>query len=174
VAPSTARRWWTGKVGRFLSFVFGRVSAEERAELGRTLTPAQAALFAAMPRADQRHGLDVASALRRAGFGQDHDLIVAGLLHDAGKGPTVGLWHRITWSLGQRYGFGIVDVAARLPGARPVFDRLRNHARLSAELARDAGASERTVDLIGEQADPQDPAARVLQLADEGELAVRP
>lgn len=174
MAPSTARRWWTRKVGRFLSFLFGRVSAEERVELAGTLTPAQAALFAAMPRADQRHGLDVARALRRAGFGQDHDLIVAGLLHDAGKGPTVGLWHRIAWSLGQRYGSGIVDVAARIPGARPVFDRLRHHAQLSAELARDAGASERTVGLIGEQAHPDDPAARILHLADEGELAARP
>jgi hypothetical protein len=174
VAGSPALRWWTEKVGRVVSFLFARVSVEERAELATLLTPAQVALFESMPRADQRHGLDVAASLRRAGFGADDDLIVAGLLHDAGKGPTVRLWHRVAWSLGQRYGRRIVDAAARMPGARPVFERLDRHAQLSAELARDAGATARTVTLIAEQADPTDPVAHVLRLADDGELPERP
>ena len=173
MARSSARAWWTAKVGRVVSFVFGRVGAEERAGAARLLTPAQMALFETMPRPDQRHGLDVARALREAGFGEDHELIAAGLLHDVGKGPNVRLWHRVAWSLGQRYGHRLVTLAARVPGARPVFERLEDHAHLSADLARGAGASERTVLLIAEQASPSDPAARVLYLADEGELPVR-
>lgn len=173
MARSSARAWWTEKVGRVVGFVFARVGADERAEVAGLLTPAQMALFEAMPRPDQRHGLDVARDLRRAGFGEDRDLMTAALLHDAGKGPSVRLWHRVAWSLGQRYGPRVVRVAAGVPGAAPAFDRLERHAELSADLARGAGASERTVLLIAEQGDPHDPAARVLHLADEGELPMR-
>ena len=174
MARPSARAWWTQKVGRVVSFVFGRVSAEERAQLATVLTPRQVALFETMPRPDQRHGLDVADTLRRAGFGGDADLMVAALLHDVGKGPEARLWHRVAWSLGQRYGRGVTNVAAAVPGARPVLERLERHAELSAGLAGAAGASERTIQLIAEQGDARDPAAHVLQLADDGELPVRP
>ena len=50
--------------------------------------------------ADQRHGLDVVASLRAAGR-TDPDLLLAGLLHDAGKGQT-GVWPRVAWSLGER------------------------------------------------------------------------
>jgi hypothetical protein len=173
VARSSARAWWTQKVGRVASFVFGRVSAEERAAVATALTRPQVALFESMPRPDQRHGLDVAETLRRAGFAGDTDLIAAALLHDAGKGRSARLWHRVAWSLGHRYGRRVTDVAGRMPGARPVFERLDRHAELSAELARAAGASDRTVQLIAEQGEARDPAAHVLQLADDGELPVR-
>lgn len=146
------------------------MSAAEQAEVAALLTQTELALFEAMPRADRRHGLDVAAALRRAGHGDDRELILAGILHDAGKGPSVRLWHRVAWSLGQRYGRWVVSGAAFVPGARAVFDRLDQHARISAELARAAGAPARTVALIGAQGDPHDPAARALHLADEGLL----
>jgi hypothetical protein len=170
VASSPARRWWAEKIGRVLSYIRADVSAAERAEVARLLPPAAVALFAAMPRADQRHGLDVAMALRRAGWGDDRELIAAGLLHDAGKGSSVRLWHRVAWSLGQRYGAWIVAAAGLVPGARAVFERLERHPQLSAELARGAGAAPRTVELIGLQADPADRASRALHLADEGAL----
>lgn len=146
------------------------MSAAERAEIAALLTPREMALFEAMPRADRRHGLDVAAALRRAGHGDDRELILAGILHDAGKGASVRLWHRVAWSLGERYGRWVVKAAAVLPGARQVFDRLDAHARISAELARAAGAPARTVALIATEGDPHDPAARALQLADSGLL----
>jgi hypothetical protein len=146
------------------------VSAAERAEVAALLSPRELALFEAMPRADRRHGLDVAAALRRAGHGEDRELILAGILHDAGKGPAVRLWHRVAWSLGQRYGRWVVKGAAIVPGAREVFERLDQHAKLSAELARGAGAPARTVALIEALGDPEDPAARALHLADEGLL----
>jgi hypothetical protein len=150
------------------------VSDAERAELPAMLTSGLLALFESMPAADQRHGLDVAAALRRAGHGEDRELIVAGLLHDAGKGPRVRLWHRVAWSLGTRYGHGFVAAGSLLPGARPVFERLARHAEISAQLAAAAGASARTVRLIAEQSEPRDEAAVALHRADEGELRGRP
>jgi len=159
------------KIGRFVSYVRANVSEAERVELATLLTPEQLALFEAMPRPDRRHGLDVAAALRRAGHGNDRELTLAGILHDAGKGPSVRLWHRVAWSLGQRYGRWVVGVARVAPGARPVFERLERHPQISAELALAAGAPARTVELIRGQADPRDPAALALHLADEGEPA---
>ena len=146
------------------------MSAAERAEVAALLTPPELVLFDAMPRADRRHGLDVAAALRRAGHGDDRELILAGILHDAGKGASVRLWHRVAWSLGQRYGRWIMRGAAAMPGARGVFERLDAHARISADLARAAGAPARTIALIEAEGDPHDRAARALQLADDGLL----
>jgi hypothetical protein len=150
------------------------VGESERAELATLLTPTQRALFEAMPLPDQRHGLDVAAALRHSGHGNDPELILAGLLHDAGKGRQVRLWHRVAWSLAQRYGRWIIRLGSLAPGAHAVFDRLERHPAISAELARQAGASERTVALIEQQATPRDPAAVALHLADEGELRPPP
>jgi len=161
--------WWRGKIGRFRGHLRSTVRPEEREELAGWLTPAQLALFEAMPVADRRHGLDVVAALRTAGHGNDRELLLAGLLHDAGKGPRVRLWHRVAWSLTERYGAWIAASARRLPGGREGLERLAHHADRSAELARAAGASERTAALIRHRAAPQDgPALEALRLADEG------
>jgi hypothetical protein len=98
----------------------------------------------------------------------DLDVLVAGLLHDAGKGRTVRVWHRVAWSLGERYGPWVPSAASRLPGfARPLH-RLRDHAEISARLAAEAGCSSRTVELIRHQAEPRDPEyGRLFKLADE-------
>jgi hypothetical protein len=142
------------------------VASSEQAELATWLSPAQQALFDAMPVADQRHGLDVVGTLR-ASDATDPDLLVAGLLHDAGKGRAVGLWPRVAWSLGERYGPWVWRVAGVLPGFAVALDLMREHAERSAELARQAGCSARTVDLIRHQAEPADSEGAVLQLADE-------
>ena len=158
--------WWPGKARQFWRHVGGRVTARERAELAGWLTPAQLALFEAMHRADQRHGLDVRDSLRRAGHAQP-DLLLAALLHDCGKGPRVGLWHRVGWSLGERYGAGRVRRLARLPGFGRAFALIEDHPRRSAELALAAGCSRLTADLILHQAEPAETElARALQLAD--------
>ncbi len=159
--------WWSTKVRQARRHVFGRVSARERELLGATLTPPQLHLFDSMHRADQRHGLDVAARLREQGQ-DDPELLLAALLHDCSKGPGVRLPHRVAWSLGERYGEGVTDDLARLPGFGAAFARLRDHADDSARLALEAGCSERTAELIRHQSDPVDPAAGVaLQLADE-------
>ena len=147
--------------------LFGRVSDNERAELRDWLSEPQLRLFDSMHRADQRHGLDVVTALRAQGR-DDPELLQAALLHDCSKGPGVRLWHRVAWSLGERYGGRVTYAFARLPGFGTAFDRLREHADDSARLALEAGCSERTAELIRHQADPVDPDAGVaLQLADE-------
>lgn len=170
MADRPALRWWSRKIRRFVSYVRANVSEGELAELGAWLTSGERSLFEAMPRPDQRHGLDVAAALRGAGYGADREVLLAGLLHDAGKGHGVRLWHRVAWSLGQRYGRWIVTAAAVVPGARTVLERLDRHADLSADLAQGAGVPPRTVELIRMEGDPRDPAAVALRLADEGEL----
>jgi hypothetical protein len=159
--------WWAGKVRRFGRYWTGRVSRSERDPLGVWLTPAQLALFDAMQRADQRHGLDVVAALRAAGHDQP-DLLLAGLLHDCAKGREVRVWHRVGWSLSERYGAGVERVLASLPGFRAAFATLRDHASRSAEMARGAGASALTAELIRNQAEPTDQVlGRALLLADQ-------
>ncbi|MEN9933478.1 MAG: hypothetical protein RLZZ387_57 [Chloroflexota bacterium] len=66
------------------SALSAQVTAEERAMLGRTLSPAEARLFARMPLFDQRHCLDVYHTLAQAGH-NDPALLRAALLHDCGK-----------------------------------------------------------------------------------------
>jgi hypothetical protein len=142
------------------------VSATERSALDGWLSPAQLRVFDAMHVADRRHGLDVTTSLRDQGIG-DPDVLLAGLLHDAGKGPT-GVWPRVAYSLGQAYGTWVWRVAAVVPGFRAPLDRLREHADRSARLAAEAGCSERTVELIRHQEEPIDPEfGELLRLADE-------
>jgi hypothetical protein len=159
--------WWAGKVRQAVRHVTGRVDRRERLELEGWLTASQLSLFDAMPRADQRHGLDVVEALRARGH-DDLELLLAGLLHDCGKGPSVGLLHRVAWSLGERYGQGVLRTTAWLPGFRAAFARIASHAERSATLALEAGCSPRTAALIRHQASPVDPVhGEALRLADE-------
>jgi hypothetical protein len=158
--------WWASKVRQFRSHIRARVGPEERAGLVDWLTPAQLALFDGMHFADRRHGLDVVATLRSEGVADD-DVLLAGLLHDAGKGMT-GVWPRVAHSLGQGYGTWVWRVAALLPGMAAAIERLRLHAETSAVLAEAAGCPPRTVELIRHQDAPVDPyAGRLLQLADE-------
>jgi hypothetical protein len=162
-----ARGWWATKVRQFRAHVRAKVSPAERSALVDWLSPPQLDVFDAMPVADRRHGLDVVMRLRAEAL-TDPEVLVAGLLHDAGKGPGVGLWPRVAWSLGEVWGPWVVRLAGRLPGFRPALDRIRDHAEVSAAMAAAAGCSARTCDLIRYQADPRDPAAGMqLKRADE-------
>jgi len=105
----------------------------------------------------------VVASLRTMGVA-DRDVLVAGLLHDAGKGAT-GLWPRVAWSLGEAWGSNIWRVAERLPGMSRALARLRDHAELSAGLAAAAGCSSRMVELIRNQDAPTDPQFGELLLA---------
>ncbi len=159
--------WWAGKIRRFGRYVGARVSAAERSALAGWLTGAQLELFDAMHRADQRHGLDVVGALRRVGH-DEPELLLAGLLHDCGKGRRLHVWHRIAWSLVEHYGSGVERLVVHLPGFRVAFRTMAAHAQLSAELALAAGASPLVADLIRNQAEPTDAdLGRALLLADQ-------
>jgi hypothetical protein len=138
--------------------VFARVSPAERIEVATWLTPGELALFDAMPPADRRHGLGA----------HDPDLLVAGLLHDCGKGPAVRLPHRVAWSLGEHYGTWIHAAAAAVPGFGVGMERIRAHADRSADLMLAAGVSERAAELARHQAAPVDPVlGELLRVADE-------
>ena len=158
--------WWAAKVRQFRAHRRASVSAAERTGLAAWLSRPQLELFDAMHIADRRHGLDVVATLRSDGV-DDPELILAGLLHDAGKDDT-GIWPRVAYSLGQAYGGWVWGLAGSVPGFRPALTRLREHAEASARLAAEAGCSRRTVELIRHQDAPIDPdAGRRLQLADE-------
>lgn len=158
--------WWGSKSRQFRAHLRARVDPTERAGLTGWLTPDQMRLFDAMHVADRRHGLDVVATLRVTGV-SDPDVLLAGLLHDAGKGRT-GVWPRVAYSLGQAYGPWVYRVAGILPPMRRALARLRDHAETSARLAEAAGCSPRTVELIRHQEAPIDPVdGRRLQLADE-------
>ncbi|MFL5688013.1 MAG: hypothetical protein ACJ77I_03400 [Chloroflexota bacterium] len=138
----------------------------ERAALEGWTSTEQLALFDSMHIADRRHGLDVVASLRAEGA-TDRDVLIAGLIHDAGKGDT-GVGPRVAYTLGERYGTWIWEVAGLLPGWRAALARLRTHAETSAALAGAAGCSTRTVELIRNQDAPIDPEfGELLRLADE-------
>jgi hypothetical protein len=139
----------------------------ERAALAEWLTPAQLALFDAMPVADRRHALDVVAALRASGV-TDRDVHLAALFHDAGKGRSIRLWHRVAWSLGELLGPWVHGLAARLPGGGDAMARLRDHAERSAELAAAVGCPPRAVALIrGDPGAGGDASLAALHAADE-------
>ena len=158
--------WWASKARQFRAHVRARVVSGERDELATWLNERQLALFDTMHVADRRHGLDVVATLRTEGV-TDTDLLLAGLLHDAGKGQ-IGVWPRVVYSLGQAYGSRVWPLAAVVPGVRGDLDLLRVHAETSAGLAAVAGCTTRTVELIRHQDEPRDPEfGELLRLADE-------
>ena len=158
--------WWAAKVRQARAFGRASVAPGERGALASWLSPAQLALFSSMHVADQRHGLDVVAWLRAHGETND-EVLVAGLLHDAGKGDT-GFWPRVAYSLSQVFGGWLARLAMLAPGMRTALVRLADHAAISAELAAGAGCSPLTVELIRTQdLPPADETARRFHLADD-------
>jgi hypothetical protein len=142
------------------------VTPTERGALASWLSPAEAALFDTMHVADRRHGLDVVASLRARGV-TDPEVLLAGLLHDSGKGAT-GLWPRVAYSLGQQLGPWVWRAASAVPGMRRSLEVLRDHPERSARLAAAAGCGPRTIELIRNQEAPRDAEfGELLRLADE-------
>lgn len=157
------------RVGQFIGHLTARVPPDE-AELARRMLPDAAwPLFASMPVADRRHGLDVARRLLAAGQ-DDPDLLAAALLHDAAKGDRLRLWHRVTGVLLETFAPSLLArVSSPRPGSwRYPFHVYLHHAGLSADAARQAGCSARTAAFIRGAAAADDRAlAAALRLADE-------
>ncbi|MDI3341974.1 MAG: hypothetical protein QJR03_15735 [Sphaerobacter sp.] len=144
------------------------------AELRALVAPPQWALLARLSRGDRAHLLAVYRRLVAWGC-QDPHLLLAALLHDAGKADArgrVGLSQRVAAVLLGR-------VAPRLLAAlaQPGRGRWRHglylatmHAQLGAEQARRAGCGERVCWLIAHHHDAaiDDAGLRLLQAADEG------
>ena len=104
------------------------------------------ALFGAQEPRDQRHSARTARWLLERGHGADHDLLVAALLHDAGKGAQRTrdrIVHVVTGWLPQPL---VADEASRFE-MRRALARSRAHSERGAGLLVSAGASARVVEL---------------------------
>lgn len=141
------------RVGQFVAHIRARVEPQEQALAVRLLPPAGVELFSAMPVADRRHGLDVAERLLAAGL-DDADLLGAALLHDAGKGHGMRLWHRVGGVLLEAVSPRLLHRLADPDPAswRHGFHLYLHHAQLSAQAALAAGCSGRLVAFIRGQA----------------------
>lgn len=144
------------RVGQFLRALVARVRREELQPLSQYLTPAQMELFRRMPRYDQRHSLNVFRALRARGY-DDPNLLAAALLHDAGKADeALRLWHRVIVVLAEAIEPRLLNRLAKGDSRSwryPFFVHLC-HPQRGAEMARAAGCSPTTVELIRRHHDP--------------------
>jgi hypothetical protein len=116
------------------------------------LAPHQRERFAQLPAFDQQHLCRVAHYLRAHGV-TDHDVLVAGLLHDIGKSDgvhRVRLLDRVGKVLLKRFAPGtLARIADQYPEGRfPGLALTVRHPEVGAEIARDLGCSARTCWLI--------------------------
>lgn len=130
----------------------------EDSRAARYLTPDLFALYRHMRRAERQHSLRVLDALIRAGHA-DPDLLAAALLHDVGKirmafflpeKVLVVLVKAAAPSLYWRWGSGSAH------GWRRPFAASVQHPAWGADMAANAGASPRTVELIRRHQDTLD------------------
>lgn len=145
------------------------LDASDHAILDGALPAAGRALFFTMSRNDQRHSLTVYRALRDRGC-EDAELLAAALLHDSGKGDgRTPFLVRPAVVLLRRFAPGVLRWLARSP--RPWFRRpfyyAWRHAEIGADLAAQAGLSERVVTLIRTHHQPNGPAAELHAVDDE-------
>ena len=107
-------------------------------------------LFLRLPPADRAHALRTYRLLASV-EGQPVDLLIAALLHDAGKcGPQVHLWDRVLFVLAGRLAPTWLERLPEAPGASrwAGLVALQSHAERGARLAAAAGAAPRVVSLI--------------------------
>ena len=124
-------------------------------------------LFAAQSPRDVVHSAATARWLRERGQ-DDHDLLVAALLHDIGKGEQ-RRWDRVGYVLAQEGRVaGLVGARGSRIAFRRAVARSVAHSELSAALMAAAGASARAVELarLHHAAPAGDSARRLLQRAD--------
>ena len=114
------------------------------------LTPTQLMLFRRMQPSEQAHAYQIFKHLETAGH-VNSDLLAAALLHDVGKILyPLSIFDRIIIVVGKRSLRGTVRRwAAGTPhGLRRPFVVAEKHAEWGADLASQAGANPRTVELI--------------------------
>ena len=105
------------------------------------------ALFSAQEPRDQRHSAGTARWLIERGHDAGHDLLVAALLHDAGKGSQ-RTRDRIAHVLTDWLAAGpVVAAEASRFEMRRALARSRVHSELGAQLLVNAGASPRVIEL---------------------------
>ena len=141
-----------------------RIDASDLAFARSLLTDRERDLFDAMERRDQRHAVAVLTKVRV--HTEDHDVLIAALLHDCGKGA-VPVWLRIlkVVSPGMLTRLAHADESK---GWRYAAYRLDTHEHIGERMAREAGVAEGAVRLIAGQATPEDAwRVAILEAADD-------
>jgi hypothetical protein len=165
----------TYRIRQFLRAAGAWFRPEDSDCVRRYLPGAAADLFWGMPRYDRQHAYKVLHTLQGEGH-SDPDLLAAALLHDVGKTaqPSAAsrLAHRVAVVVLQAIQPHLLEqIGQDRPGSwrRPFYTQ-RYHAIISADLARGANCSARTVELIRHHEDPSaavdDPDLAALQAAD--------
>ena len=138
------------RVGQFFTTFWTSFRPVDVAYAARHLDDELLRLFQRMPRAEQHHGITICQMLAAQGY-TDPDLLVAALLYDVGKiKAPPRLWDRVIAVLGEHFA---PESTARWSvgaprGLRRGFVVRRMHPEWGAALAKQAGATPRTVDLI--------------------------
>jgi hypothetical protein len=151
------------------------LTAREYEEVKLWLPTRALPLFHSMSVADQRHSLRVCLGLRERGC-VEADMLAAALLHDVGKAQgRVPFWTRPAIVLGKAFApallkklvvpLALLD-APSVPRWRRALGYAWWHAEVGAELAAQAGLSERAALYIRTHHQPHGPAAE-LHLVDE-------
>lgn len=124
-----------------------------------------------MPRVEQHHSIDLCRALEAEDYCDPH-LLAAALLHDVGKTVVVPrLWERVGVVLGEHFFPVRAEAWSRSApeGWQRGFVVRRCHPAWGAEMAEEAGASPRVVELIRKHHSPpgDDEELAALQTLDE-------
>ena len=139
------------RVRQFWINLTHRLDEEEAAEIAALLGPGLFNLFAQLSPGEQYHASRVWRTLRQQQSEHDQELCQAALLHDVGKSRVrLNIVERSIYVLTRRL---MPAVAARWGlgeprGLRRAFIVGKQHADWGADLASQAGASERVVKLI--------------------------
>jgi len=150
------------RAGQFFAALMAPLTRPELGEAGRYLSPAQRVLFERMSAPDRRHALAVFRALQERGV-QERDLLVAALLHDAGKAECPPpIWVRVAVVLMERFAPRLLEcISEGEPrGWRRPFVIYRQHAEIGADWAAQAGCSPIVVDLIRRHHTPLSPSEK--------------
>lgn len=132
------------------------LSEERKREIAQLLTAEQLALFESQSYAVQQHGYRVMNTLSRAGH-KKKELLVAALLHDAGKDVLGYTWlDRVKVVLTQRLAPRLADGWARATptGWTKAFVVKACHAEWGAQRLAGAGGSDLSVALVRKHQDP--------------------
>ena len=121
-------------------------SADDLALAREVLADGLLALFHRQEARDQRHSANSARWLLERGHDDDHDLLVAALLHDAGKGAQ-RTRDRVAHVLTEWLPDTLVVAEHSRFEMRRALARSRAHSEIGADLLVAAGASPRVVEL---------------------------
>ena len=139
----------THRVYQFIRAMHPELADVDRAFAEEWLTPELLALFLTQSPADQEHSVRAARLLLSHGH-SSRDLVTAALLHDVGKSAGhFTPWHRTAIVILESWAPRLLGWLAKqkVPFLSP-FAVHCAHAQRGALLAREAGASELTAELI--------------------------